>query len=422
MERERVRARYEGVNNIIVEDKEQARDLYYRGYGVLDSKERLLLASIEAVYLVEKKMLSVIRDGKEISSSEILEEAGVKNPEEILRYIVYKDLRDKGRLAKAELNTNLIRLYSRGAEIGEKAAHAYIYSVSEDKPIEIKKLMKVVDYGISTRKKAILAVIDDELSISYYAMEKITPEKIRELRLEEKTFEACVMHDRVIIWDYEQGNELYRIGFFGHPMGIRKPKPGEKYIAPYVLSLFEGIFLMKNGVLKLHEAGTGRELSEDELLEILTRMREKGRSRYLVYEYWRERGYIVKPASKYGVDFITTNRFLYYEKGAWTPVNFIGNKILTLLHFILFKLRVKDSQSGMWCFKRSLLKCMKLSAWGMEFSSEIKIEGHRCAKRFIEIPIIYGKRKYGKPKLKWLQDGLRILTFLIKKKLLTLFC
>ena len=121
---------------------------------------------------------------------------------------------------------------------------------------------------------------------------------------------------------------------------------------------------------------------------------------------------------KYNVDFITTNRFFHYEKGAWTPVNFVGNKLLTLMHFILFKLRVKDSQSGMWCFKRSLLKCMRLSAWGMEFSSEIKIEGYRCAKRFIEIPITYGKRKYGKPKLKWLRDGLRIFIFLIKKKLL----
>lgn len=127
---------------------------------------------------------------------------------------------------------------------------------------------------------------------------------------------------------------------------------------------------------------------------------------------------LIQIMKNYNIDFITTNRFNRYERQAWTPVNFVGNKLLTLLHFILFGLRLKDSQSGMWCFKRSLLKYMKLSSWGMEFSSEIKIEGFKCAKKALELPIIYRRRLYGRKKLRWFRDGIKIFLFLIKKRIL----
>ena len=121
---------------------------------------------------------------------------------------------------------------------------------------------------------------------------------------------------------------------------------------------------------------------------------------------------------KYGFDFVSTNRFALYEPGAWMPINFVGNKLISFLQFLLFRIRFKDSQSGMWCFRSHLLKCMNLMSQGMEFSSEIKIEAARCTKKIAEVPIKYSRRRYGSPKLNWFRDGKRILKFLLMKFLI----
>jgi len=85
---------------------------------------------------------------------------------------------------------------------------------------------------------------------------------------------------------------------------------------------------------------------------------------------------------------------------------------------VLYLRWVRDSQSGMWVFKRSILKDMKLVSDGMAFSEEIKIEALRHARiRFGEISIQYTSR-LGEKKLNPWRDGFRNLAFLAKKRFL----
>jgi hypothetical protein len=78
---------------------------------------------------------------------------------------------------------------------------------------------------------------------------------------------------------------------------------------------------------------------------------------------------------------------------------------------------VRDSQSGMWVFRRSILKDMHLEADGMAFSEEIKIEALKNPRvRFGEISIMYTSR-IGEKKLNPWRDGLQNLLFLVKKRL-----
>ncbi|AEK19378.1 glycosyl transferase family protein [Methanococcus maripaludis X1] len=119
-------------------------------------------------------------------------------------------------------------------------------------------------------------------------------------------------------------------------------------------------------------------------------------------------------------DFINTNRFANLEKNSMPVLNYFGNKLLTLMTNGIYGVNIKDSQSGMWIFKKEILENMDfdIMGGGMPFSQEIKIYSKHNNNKFVEIPIKYRKR-LGEKKLNPLKDGydnfINLLNF--KKKL-----
>ncbi len=116
------------------------------------------------------------------------------------------------------------------------------------------------------------------------------------------------------------------------------------------------------------------------------------------------------------VDFLNASRFPVRDKRAMSMKHLMGNLLLSAAMSLLFFRWVRDSQSGMWVFRRALLKDMKLEAEGMAFSEEIKIEAllHKTA-RFGEISILYTSRM-GEIKLNPWRDGILNLWFLARKR------
>jgi glycosyltransferase involved in cell wall biosynthesis len=116
------------------------------------------------------------------------------------------------------------------------------------------------------------------------------------------------------------------------------------------------------------------------------------------------------------VDFLNTSRFPVRDVKAMSFMNKVGNLILSLVMSILYFRWVRDSQSGMWVFRRSILKDMKLTSDGMAFSEEVKIEALKSDHvRFAEISIQYSSR-LGETKLNLWRDGFHNLWFLVKKR------
>ncbi len=116
------------------------------------------------------------------------------------------------------------------------------------------------------------------------------------------------------------------------------------------------------------------------------------------------------------VDFLNASRFPVRDRGAMSLRNAIGNVILSAAMSLLYFKWVRDSQSGMWVFNRSLLDRMQLESDGMAFSEEIKIEALRLPGiRFGEISILYSTRR-GETKLNPYRDGLNNLWFLVRKR------
>ncbi len=116
------------------------------------------------------------------------------------------------------------------------------------------------------------------------------------------------------------------------------------------------------------------------------------------------------------VDFLNASRFPVRDRRAMSLKHKIGNLVLSLAMSVLFFRWVRDSQSGMWVFRRGILAGMNLVADGMAFSEEIKIEAILNPRvQFGEISIVYTSRK-GETKLNPWRDGFANLGFLLKKR------
>src|ERR1035437_3958509 len=128
--------------------------------------------------------------------------------------------------------------------------------------------------------------------------------------------------------------------------------------------------------------------------------------------------YLIEAFLHLGVDFLNASRFPVRDRRGMSLINEIGNLGLSLAMSLLFFRWVRDSQSGMWVFRRSILQDMKLESDGMGFSEEIKIEALRDSRiRFGEISIMYTSRT-GETKLNFWRDGMQNLLLLFKKRFL----
>ena len=126
--------------------------------------------------------------------------------------------------------------------------------------------------------------------------------------------------------------------------------------------------------------------------------------------------YLIEAFLHLDVDFLNASRFPVRNVNAMSIKHKFGNLLLSIAMSLLYFRWVRDSQSGMWVLRRSILGGMQLEADGMAFSEEIKIEALKNSRiRFGEIYIQYSSR-LGEIKLNPWRDGFYNLFFLVKKR------
>jgi glycosyltransferase involved in cell wall biosynthesis len=116
------------------------------------------------------------------------------------------------------------------------------------------------------------------------------------------------------------------------------------------------------------------------------------------------------------VDFINTDRLSKLNSDVMTHSHVFGNWLLNMITYVLFFSPFKDSQSGMWVFKREIWPQLEVRSGGMPFSQELKIEAYIKGFNCAEVPIDY-RARVGEVKLNTVSDGLRNITQLFMKRL-----
>ena len=166
---------------MIVPAKNESNSLYQDGYGKIEAVTGLLsLEGFEALYLLEKGKISVIDEAshERLTFRELLNMYISKAVDIWTRYIVYRDLRIRGFVAKKGPGWGLdFYVYERGSH-GKKQAKIIVYSVWEGFPEPLTHLEKILSDSRDLDKKLRLAVVDRRGEIVYYTLSEM--ELVRE--------------------------------------------------------------------------------------------------------------------------------------------------------------------------------------------------------------------------------------------------
>ena len=106
----------------------------------------------------------------------------------------------------------------------------------------------------------------------------------------------------LVVWNTEEGSELYRNGFYGKPLGIAKPKIPQ-FNAPLILDLMEGLYLLEEGVVNVYEGAKKKKIGVRKLRQMAEKLYEEFDEKYTVYRDLRDNDLVVTPGIKFGCDF-----------------------------------------------------------------------------------------------------------------------
>ncbi len=114
------------------------------------------------------------------------------------------------------------------------------------------------------------------------------------------TGRALLIGSKAVVFDVEFAKCLFGRGFFGKPVGVKKPKTTD-IERPLELSLFEAAYLLEKGVISLSYGDRYMDIKELEMYA--SKQVPDFKELYGTYKQLRDSGFIVRSALKYGVDF-----------------------------------------------------------------------------------------------------------------------
>lgn len=164
------------AGRVYSEDK-KAKDLYSQSRFGEAKEKKIIYSLVEGLYLLEKKK-ALVYDGKnkKLSIKSYIRKASKLEPNFWVRYCAFKDMRNRGYIVKTALKFGAdFRIYERGKKPGEAHAKWILYPVRESAVMSMYEFSAKNRVAHSTRKKLLLAVVDEESDCTYYTIEWIKP-------------------------------------------------------------------------------------------------------------------------------------------------------------------------------------------------------------------------------------------------------
>ena len=283
--------RLEG-DRVVLDDPVEASQVYNRGFfGQPLKGGGLALSLLESVHLQEAGRLVVEREGSPVAVRNLLRAAGRAYPQFEIKYVVYRDLRQRGFIAEEDAGPFDFRVLPRGGAPGKTPAKHWVQALSERAVFDLDALASQLRKATGARKSFLLAVVDEESDLTYYAARQVEPRGRENPREPDERATAHLLEDRAMVVDEAHAAALSG-AFYGKIVGRRLQ-----------LSLIETAYLLRRGAIELRNADTDRAISAARLLPRARRAQPDFDLRLRVYEDLRARGIIAKTGFKYGSHF-----------------------------------------------------------------------------------------------------------------------
>ncbi len=281
-------------STIRVDDPVEASGIYGKGYfGTPQPGGSLLLDRYEAVYLTEMERAQAAEPGgRPVPWASVFRRAVRVDRGFAVRYLVYRDLRQRGYVVRASAPPVDFTVLPRGGILHKTPSRFWVEARSEREPFDLDRLFDVAERAQSAKKQLLLGVVDEESDLTYYRVRRPSPNGALPPRPLPAPVEGWLSTDRVTVHDPSAVEELGRALAYGSAIGRRLE-----------LSLLEAAYLAGTGQLTLREAPTGRSVPFDRL-EMRARRLDPGfAERLATYRDLRARQLVVKTGFKYGAHF-----------------------------------------------------------------------------------------------------------------------
>ncbi|HEU4984748.1 MAG TPA: tRNA-intron lyase [Nitrososphaera sp.] len=164
-------ARLAGGGKVLIVETRSQDELRTRGFGEREGQE-YVLKPYEALYLLQAKRLTFA--GKKDITFDSLFEHLLKHDRNIMtRFLVYRDLRSRGYVAKEGFGFgDDFRVYERG-EYEKKPAKYVVFGINEGANVTARGFASAIEQIEKMGKEAVVAVIERRGEVIYYKASKM---------------------------------------------------------------------------------------------------------------------------------------------------------------------------------------------------------------------------------------------------------
>lgn len=279
--------------SVIIADQKEGSQIYNKGnYGYPKSGGGLELDLVEATYLAESNRLQITQNGREIGFEEIFNYSSSVFDDFDIKYMVYRDIRQRGFIVKAESGNFDLSVFPRGETMSSARPIYLVRAVSERTAFDITTFTGEISETEMKGKQLLYAVVDEEGDLTYYIMSRRDPKGKAIPKKQSGTVVGKLIRDRVFIFDTKDAEKIRENGFYGKMLD-----------SALQLSLIESCYLLERKELSIVSSKTGKKVKIDDLQEFGKSTQDEFDLRMQAFADARSRGLVMKTGFKYGTHF-----------------------------------------------------------------------------------------------------------------------
>jgi len=270
-------------NKIIVIKPKDIGRLYSKSHlGKLIAENKLKLDLLEGVFLLAEEKIKIFCEKEKVDFKTLVKIASKKIQSFEIKYLVFKDLRNRGNAIKLNENSSFT--------FNDYNKRFSVSVFSERDILDIKLTRNLVKETEKEKRKLWFAIVDEEGDITYYDV-SIVDIKGDIKKHQYKKLNGIFLNDRIVIFDKSKSKILFEKEFFGKPFG-----------EGLQLSLIETLYLQDQNSIELKDTN-GKKITKSALKILLNKQLPDFKLRLIVFKDLKNRGLIVKTGFKFGAHF-----------------------------------------------------------------------------------------------------------------------